>query len=79
MMDNLKMLLKEPLHFAFGNKSGIKNENSYNKESAEELHKPIIREFSKRKVNWPLIDNIWGADLADMQLISNFNKGFRFF
>ena len=24
------------------------------------------------------IDNIWGADLADMQLISKFNKGFRF-
>ena len=24
-------------------------------------------------------DNIWGADLADMQLISKFNKGFRFF
>ena len=23
-------------------------------------------------------DNIWGADLADMQLISKFNKGFRF-
>ena len=51
MMDNLKKLLKEPLHLAFGNKSGIKNENSYNKELAEELHKPIIREFSKRKVN----------------------------
>ena len=25
-----------------------------------------------------LIDNIWGTDLADMQLISKFNKGFRF-
>ena len=25
------------------------------------------------------IDNIWGADLADMQLISKFNNGFRFF
>ena len=24
------------------------------------------------------IDNIWGADLADMQLISKFNIGFRF-
>ena len=24
-------------------------------------------------------DNIWGADLADIQLISKFNKGFRFF
>ena len=23
-------------------------------------------------------DNIWGADLADMQLISKFNKGCRF-
>ena len=26
----------------------------------------------------PFKDNIWGADLADMQLISKFNKGFRF-
>ena len=24
------------------------------------------------------ITNIWGADLPDMQLISKFNKGFRF-
>ena len=24
------------------------------------------------------MDNIWGADLADMQLISKFNKGIRF-
>ena len=23
-------------------------------------------------------DHIWGADLGDMQLISKFNKGFRF-
>ena len=23
-------------------------------------------------------DNIWGTDLADMQLLSKFNKGFRF-
>ena len=27
----------------------IKNENISNKELAEELHKPIIREFKKRK------------------------------
>ena len=24
------------------------------------------------------VNNIWAADLADMQLISKFNKGFRF-
>ena len=26
-----------------------------------------------------MIDNIWGADLADFQLISKFNKGFGIF
>ena len=25
-----------------------------------------------------ILDNVWGADLADMQLISKFNKGIRF-
>ena len=49
-----------------------------NKELANELHKPIIRKFEKRKVRSPFIDNIWGADLAVMQLISQFNKGFAF-
>ena len=29
------------------------------------------------KVRAPFIDNIWGANLADMQLIRKFNKGFR--
>ena len=58
--------------------SGIKNENISNKELADELHKPIIRKFNKRKVHSPFINNIWGADLGDMQLISKFNKGIRF-
>ena len=58
--------------------SGIKNENISNKELAKELHKPIIRKFNKSKVQSPFIDIIWGTDLADMQLISKFDKGFRF-
>ena len=49
-----------------------------NLQLAEELHKPIIKKFKKRKVYSRFRDNIWGADLADMQLISKFNKGFRF-
>ena len=57
----------------------LKNEIISNKELAEELHKPIIRKFNKRKVHPPFIDTIWGAGLADMQLRSKFNKGFRFF
>ena len=58
--------------------SGIKNENISNRELAEELHKTIIGKFDKRKVHSPFSDNIWGIDLADMQLISKFNKSFRF-
>ena len=45
---------------------------------AEELRKPTIRKFKKRKVYSEFKDNNWGADLVDMQLMSKFNKGFRF-
>ena len=41
---------------------------------ADELHKPIIKKFNKRKVYWQLKDNIWGVDLADMQSLSRKNK-----
>ena len=44
----------------------------------EELHKPIIRNIGKHKVCCLFKDNIWGADLADMQLISKYNSKFRF-
>ena len=58
--------------------SCIKNGNISNKDLAKELHKPIIRKFKTRKVRSPFIDNIWGSDLADIQLLSKFNKGIRF-
>ena len=49
-----------------------------NQELAEELHKLIIRKFEKRKVQAAFKNNIWGADLADMQLLSRYNKGIIF-
>ena len=49
-----------------------------NEQLANELHKPIIRKFEKRKVYSTFKDNIWGADVADMQLLSKYNKGIRF-
>ena len=45
---------------------------------ANELHKPIVRKFKKRKVYSSFENNIWGADLADMQLISKHNKEIRY-
>ena len=49
-----------------------------NKQLANELHKPIVRKFDKRKVYSTFKDNIWGVDLADRQLLSKYNKGIRF-
>ena len=37
---------------------------------ADELHKPVIKKFNKRKVYSQCRDNIWGVDLADMQSLS---------
>ena len=42
------------------------------------MHKPIITKLKKITVYSRFKNNILCADLADMQLISKFNKGFRF-
>ena len=76
MMDINVDLLQWFINFFEKTTSGsiIKNENMSDQQLAEELCKPIIRNFRKRKVHSPFIDNIWGADLADMQLVSKFYK-----
>ena len=56
--------------------SGITNKSNY--QLANELHKPIIREFKKRKVYSSFRDNIWGVELADMQLLSKYNKRIKY-
>ena len=56
--------------------SGIINKPNY--QLANELHKPIIRKFKKRKVYSSYRDNIWGVDLADMQSFSKYNKGIKY-
>ena len=56
--------------------SGIVNEPNF--QLANELHKPIIRKFKKRKVYSSFWDNIWGVDLADVQSLSKYNKGSKY-
>ena len=45
-----------------------------NSHFANELHNQIIRKFKRRKVYSPFRENIWGADLADMQSLNKYNK-----
>ena len=56
----------------------VKNQNTSNKALAKELHKLIVKKVEKRKVYSSFIDNIWGANLGDTQLISKFNEEIRF-
>ena len=49
-----------------------------NQQLANELHEPIFKKFKRRKVYSSFKDNIWGADLADMQLVSKYNKGIKY-
>ena len=56
-------------------RSDIKIEIKQKQQLANELHKPIIRKFKKRKVYSFFKDSV---DLAGMQLISKYNKGIRY-
>ena len=48
----------------------LKNEVVPNKEFAEELHKPIIRKFVKRRVHSSFISSIRGADYYQANLVN---------
>jgi hypothetical protein len=47
-------------------------------ELADELHKQIRRKFLKRTVFAKNVDDIWTADLVDMQSFSRDNKGIKY-
>ena len=62
----------------FDKKSKGSGINEPNYQLANELHKPIIRKFKKRKVYSSFRDNIWGVDLAAMQSLRKYNKGIKY-
>ena len=45
---------------------------------ADELYKPIRRNFPKRRVIVHNVDDIWCSDLVDMQKLSKWNKGYKY-
>ena len=78
--DGYQRRLASMVYKFFDKKSkGIAVKSIPNQQLANELHKPIIRKFKKRKVYSSFKDNICDDDLADMQLISKHNKGIRYF
>ena len=45
---------------------------------AQELHKPVIKKFKRRKVYARFNDNIWAADLPEVRSLSSFNCGYKY-
>ena len=54
--------------------NGVSHKIKQNQQLADELHKLIINKFKRIRVYSLFRSNVWCADLADMQLISKFNK-----
>ena len=52
--------------------------SDWSQQLADELHKPITRNFQKRLVVSNGIDDIWAADLVEMQKFSKWNKGIKY-
>ena len=53
-------------------------EENWQEKLADELHKPIKRTFSRRRVVVNHIDGIWTADLVEKQQFSKWNKGYKY-
>ena len=56
----------------------IKAGASVNEELAQQLHKPVIRKFKRRKIYTMFKDNIWAAGLAEMGSLSPKNRGVKY-
>ena len=76
-MNLIKLVNKKTIGSGMTKLSSLERVNK-NIKLANELHKPIIRKFNKQKVYSSFKDNIWGVDLADLQLLSKFNKGIEY-
>ena len=59
------------LYKCFDKKTGL--EAGVNEEPAQELHRPVIKKFNRKRVYARFKDNIWVADLAGMGSLSSKN------
>ena len=69
-------LIKAKVNFGLGHP--FKKKLKFTNKLAEELYKPVTRKFQRRRVNVNSIDEIWAADLIDMQAFSKDNNGIKY-
>ena len=49
-----------------------------NDQLPNELHRQIIKQFTRTKIDSSYGGNIWDVDVADMQYLSKYNKGIKY-
>ena len=57
--------------------SSYRSKKKFTDDLADELYKPVTRKFQRRSVNVNGVDEIWAADLIDMQAFSKDNNGIK--
>ena len=56
----------------------MSEDKNWQQQLADELHKPIKRNFTRRRVLVNHVDEVWCSDLVEMQQFSKWNKGYRY-
>ena len=52
--------------------------SSWQEELADELHKPIKRNFTRRRIQVYGIDKIWASDLVELHQFKKWNNGYKY-
>ena len=71
-------LIKAKVNFELCAPIKGKKIRKFTDELAEELYKPVTRKFQTRRINVNGVDEIWAADLIDMQAFSKDNNGIKY-
>ena len=81
LLDFSKPEMNEKMITAFAQTrtgGGVKPGLKWKDQLAVELHRPVKRKFKRRRVIANGVDDIWSADLVDMQWNSRENKGHKY-
>ena len=73
--DGYKRALPSMVYKIFDKETG--SGISVNEQLAEKWHKPVIKRFKRRKVYARFKDNIWAADLAEVESLFSKNENFK--
>ena len=67
-------LIKTKVNFGLSHIIKTKEVPKFTDDVTEELHKPVSKQFERRRVKVNVIDEIWAADLFNMQAFQKIRR-----